>query len=243
MTQENNKVVKFDESHKSQPRIDHSRRSFAKVGAIAPVIMTLTSKTALGAYYQCTISGLQSGNLSSHPGANDLTVCQTGSSPAEWANVDSADNSSGSTDFPNIRNWITANLNPFRVERQGNSYYIAKSASCNTPVIGNALAMAEAVFGAFTSTNGGNGTSACGFSGSFSYIEASPFSSIFTGGTSEGIGKVLLAGGVDADAAAAYLNAKFGKIDFTLDEVKYLWSLAKNGDSQTAMLLANLYIP
>lgn len=69
-------------------KIDNSRRSFAKKSAtIAPVLMTLANKTALGATpYHCTVSGQQSGN---HSGAHDWqTPCNVGDSPSTWANAD-----------------------------------------------------------------------------------------------------------------------------------------------------------
>lgn len=45
-----------------------SRRKFAKLGALSvPLALSLSSKTALGANYSCTVSGTMSGNLS-HPG-------------------------------------------------------------------------------------------------------------------------------------------------------------------------------
>jgi len=62
---------------------DMSRRKFAKTGLIAaPVIMSLNSRSALGAGYSCTISGLLSGNLS-NPGYDDLCG---GNTPGYWKN-------------------------------------------------------------------------------------------------------------------------------------------------------------
>ncbi len=58
-----------------------SRRKFAKLGALSvPVAMSLSSKTALGANYICTLSGALSGNLS-HPGY--LAPC-FGRTPGYW---------------------------------------------------------------------------------------------------------------------------------------------------------------
>lgn len=56
-----------------------SRRQFTRVGLIAaPVIMTLASRPALG-YYNCTLSGLLSGNIS-----NPNTGTCFGKSPGFW---------------------------------------------------------------------------------------------------------------------------------------------------------------
>lgn len=61
--------------------VDHSRRSFSKAGLIAaPVIMTLSSKSALGMNYRCTVSGMISGNLS-QPGTIDQCA---GGLPTYW---------------------------------------------------------------------------------------------------------------------------------------------------------------
>jgi hypothetical protein len=58
---------------------DQSRRKFTRAGLIAaPVIMTLASRPALG-YYNCTLSGLLSGNLS-----NPNTGTCFGKSPGFW---------------------------------------------------------------------------------------------------------------------------------------------------------------
>lgn len=59
--------------------VDQSRRKLAKIGAAAPVIMTLASKPVFGA--QC-LSQMMSGNMSqSGPG-----TCVTGWSPGGWSN-------------------------------------------------------------------------------------------------------------------------------------------------------------
>ncbi|QPK63300.1 hypothetical protein IVG45_21270 [Methylomonas sp. LL1] len=110
MSAENKKVVRPDESRNSNLAVDKSRRSFSKAGVVAPVIMTLTSKTALGGVYQCTISGIQSGNQSSHPGDYD---CGVGFSPGGWRqNAVKTGNQDG-----NLNQWCLASVNPFTIRR------------------------------------------------------------------------------------------------------------------------------
>jgi hypothetical protein len=59
--------------------VDQSRRKLAKIGAAAPVIMTLASRPVFGA--QC-LSQMMSGNMSQQgPG-----TCATGWSPGGWCN-------------------------------------------------------------------------------------------------------------------------------------------------------------
>ena len=65
-----------------ESRANLSRRKFTKAGLIAPpVLMTLFSRPALGAY-QCTVSGGMSGNLSN---IDHNVVCR-GKSPGWWKN-------------------------------------------------------------------------------------------------------------------------------------------------------------
>lgn len=90
-------------------KIDNSRRSFAKKSAtIAPVLMTLANKTALGATpYHCTVSGQQSGN---HSGNHDFTTpCNVGFSPGAWMTPLSG-NGQGSLD-----QWLKAGAVPFEI--------------------------------------------------------------------------------------------------------------------------------
>jgi hypothetical protein len=91
--------------------IDKSRRSFAKAGMAAPVIMTLASKSALGSTYQCTISGAQSGNTSTHPDTNDLSDCAVGFSPIDWK-----DNASLKTGNGNVVQWCQAGVSPYEIK-------------------------------------------------------------------------------------------------------------------------------
>lgn len=111
MSTKNNKVVKPDEDQNASQTVDRSRRSFAKVGAVAPVIMTLTSKTALGSVYQCSISGVHSGNTSSH--SSNTSVCGVGISPGGWwqnAHKLKGDPNGGLDD------WLCAGVNPFSIK-------------------------------------------------------------------------------------------------------------------------------
>ncbi|TAK61294.1 hypothetical protein [Methylobacter sp.] len=110
MNAKSNKIVKPDESQNVNQTVDKSRRSFAKVGAVAPVIMTLTSKSALGSAYHCTISGTQSGNHSSPH--DNTTNCGVGFSPGGWwQNASKSGNQDG-----NINQWCKAGINPFSIK-------------------------------------------------------------------------------------------------------------------------------
>ena len=91
--------------------VNKPRRRFAKVGVVAPVIMTLTSKVALGGTYQCTISGVQSGNTSNH--SADMLQCGVGFSPGGWWS--NADKTDGSPDGC-LAQWLQACVNPFTLK-------------------------------------------------------------------------------------------------------------------------------
>lgn len=55
-----------DDRKGSEASTDLSRRKFAKIGVVAaPLVSSLFSRPVLGAY-QCTVSGMLSGNLSNH---------------------------------------------------------------------------------------------------------------------------------------------------------------------------------
>ena len=69
------------DSQENNQKIDISRRGFTKIGASAPVLMTLVSRPVLGA--NC-MSEMMSGNLSDH-GQNDHGSCSAGKSPEAWA--------------------------------------------------------------------------------------------------------------------------------------------------------------
>lgn len=85
---------------------DQSRRQFTRASLIAaPVIMTLASRPALG-YYNCTLSGLLSGNLS-----NTSTGTCFGRSPGFWkggtffAEGKKASRTQYGTAYRNKENW------------------------------------------------------------------------------------------------------------------------------------------
>lgn len=112
MSLEHNKAVKPGENQNFERTVNKSRRSFSKAGMVAPVIMTLASKSALGSTYQCTISGAQSGNTSTHPDAGDVSQCAAGFSPVEWK--DNA--SSKSAANGNIDQWCQAGIKPYAIK-------------------------------------------------------------------------------------------------------------------------------
>lgn len=97
---ENQNLKKPSDSQNASPSVNRSRRSFAKAGAIAPVIMSLGSKTALGAPlpYHCTLSGQLSGNTSPHH--DNTTPCPPGKNAAYWATTNPASLSSSVAGTP-----------------------------------------------------------------------------------------------------------------------------------------------
>jgi len=70
-------VVNENNEIEQENKVDGKRRSFAKAGIAAPVIMTLASRPVFGA--QC-LSNIMSGNLS-NPGSGS---CVLGNSPGGW---------------------------------------------------------------------------------------------------------------------------------------------------------------
>ena len=74
-----------DEKQGLDQDVDLSRRKFAKIGAAAPVIMTLASRPVFGA--QC-LSQMMSGNASHQDGS-----CSLGWSPGGWKNSEGTINS------------------------------------------------------------------------------------------------------------------------------------------------------
>jgi len=92
--------------------VDSARRAFAKVGVVAPVLMTLSSKTVLGATYHCTLSGMQSGN---HSGAHDWTSpCGVGYSPGGWC--ENADKVGPGSSDGRLAQWLDAGVVPFTTQ-------------------------------------------------------------------------------------------------------------------------------
>ncbi len=71
-------------TNKETPQVDVSRRRLTKAGLVAPAVLgTLASRQVLGAApYNCTISGMQSGNVSSH--GEPVSCATLGSSPATY---------------------------------------------------------------------------------------------------------------------------------------------------------------
>jgi hypothetical protein len=234
---------------------DRSRRSFAKVGVIAPVLMTLTSKTALGSVYQCTISGVQSGNVSSHAG--DMSVCKAGYTASIWrGNVDTVNVTTQSSTRPNINDWITAKVNPFAVEKSwsGNSTnftykynkYTSESAvSWETASIPAQIKMCQLITGSFPRTSSqtfNNGTR------TKEIYAATTFASVFgsTSSTTTTFFQALFylpSADLRGAASVNYLNALLGLIpDISAEEVKKLYLLAinsANAFNDGSMLISN----
>ncbi|MGZ0078561.1 hypothetical protein [Methylomonas sp. YC3] len=228
-----------ESQHVAKP-LDKSRRSFAKAGVIAPVLMTLTSKTALGSVYQCTISGVQSGNVSSH--SEDMSVCRAGHTALAWrGNVDTVDVNTQYGTHPNINDWISARVNPFQVKKSwsGNStsnltykYYKYTSESAGSLVTATSSAqikMCELIVANFpkTSTTTGGGTTT-------ETYDATTFSSVFgsTAAATTFFQTLFSAPSVDLRGAASidYLNASINGLipDVNSDEIKKLYLLAIN---------------
>lgn len=109
MTLENHESIKTDEGQKEGHSLNKSRRAFTKAGVSVPVVMTLTSKTALGGIYECSISGKLSGNTSNE--ATSPPSCGVGFSPGGWKeNAIKTVNQDG-----NINHWCLAGVNPFSI--------------------------------------------------------------------------------------------------------------------------------
>lgn len=224
MNADNQKVVKPDESQNPEQTVDKSRRALTKAGGIAPIVMTLASKTALGAAYQCSISGMQSGNASSH--ATDVSVCRAGYSVDQWAGVDSASSN------PDINDWIAAGINPFRVEKKGSNYFYQKSGVCSGPAAGNALTMCQAIFASLAFPIASSNPGVC-TTGNVDYIDATTFLSVFGSGPSTlSFWDALKSSDITRDASVDYLNAKLGLIpDISPQDIIDLYKLAAFGTS------------
>lgn len=76
-----------DKLEENRQGIDLGRRGIAKAGVVAPVLMTLSSKSAFGLGRECTPSNLASGNLSSPV---DYDTCG-GCTPGYWGSAPHAD--------------------------------------------------------------------------------------------------------------------------------------------------------
>jgi len=83
MNSVNNHVIKPNQSQNENHAVDKSKRSFAKAGVLAPVIMTLASRSALGAQV-CTPSGFVSATTTTVSGSNHNVVSCGGVSPGAY---------------------------------------------------------------------------------------------------------------------------------------------------------------
>ena len=70
------------QAQENRPQINEQRRRLTKVGLATPVVIgTLLSRPVLGAAHNCTISGQQSGNVSTHAQG---TCSELGASLSDW---------------------------------------------------------------------------------------------------------------------------------------------------------------
>lgn len=223
MSTEDNKIVKPDESQKDSSLIDKSRRSFAKAGMVAPVIMTLTSKTALGNSYYCTISGMQSGNMSSHTGGY---TCGVGISPGGWwQNATKTKNPDG-----NLNQWGATKCNPYTIKTvnsgssKGNyvSYQGTWYKADSTSLSGSSSW--STIFNTIKQQVGNN-------------AKATTFNSIFGGNDTRSLWDVLDQdqGSLEWHAIADYLNAELnqatGKFSPVYDDITPAYIVAVYNDS------------
>ncbi len=251
MKTEDNQVVKSNNNQVVGKTVDQTRRSISKAGILAPIAMTLANKTALGASYNCTPSGAQSGNASSH----DTSPCPVRGVPlSQLVNIDQ-----GSNPITYAQSWgdINPPVIPFRVELTNNGdYYYQRGSSdtnCGTPVpTGRAFDMCKAILPspADTSTNSG----ICKTTGKVFYVSAtllqSRFPQFFLKGDKDDITvwDALNMGSFRAKACAAYLYALYTQEDFlTPQEVNDIWNAAHpdnpNPYQSNAQGLLNLIIP
>lgn len=191
MSIEDSKIVKSDQTANGAT-IDKSRRSFSKAGVVAPVIMTLTSKVALGDGYYCTISGMQSGNMSSHTGGYQ---CGVGFSPGGWwQNATKTGNQDG-----NLNQWCSAGVTPFTIQKvKINNVWVKQVWYQNSWKSGNSwTTIYNKIFGAF----GAN-------------AQATTFKSVFGGSDARSLWDVLDTsnGSLEWHAIADYLNAKLNQV-------------------------------
>lgn len=172
-------------------KIDTSRRSLTKAGVLAPVIMTLASKTALGESYYCTISGMQSGNMSSHTGGY---TCAVGFSPGGWwENAKKTKNQDG-----NLNQWCLAGVNPFSIDMDGTTKRVLYQ---GVPRFGkDSTANWEKIHIKIADTFNANAS-------------ATTFNSVFGGPDSRSLWDVLdnANGSLEWHAIADYLNAKLNE--------------------------------
>lgn len=86
---DNKQIVQSDESQTTEQMVDKSRRSFAKAGAVAPVILTLASRPALGGGGGGGVCFTPSRSLSRNTSLsqNDKNGLCNGKSPGYWKNA------------------------------------------------------------------------------------------------------------------------------------------------------------
>ncbi len=212
----NNLNKKNENSQEEEKKIDNSRRAIARAGAITPLMMTLISKTALGQSYHCTPSGMQSGNLSTHP---DTIPCEGAGFTAvlEWH--DNAENTSGNgcVDY-----WLDAGLIPFdiKLNKKGKKKIRKFDANGDWKWEVN-----DDVYDQIS-----------GFTGK-ERAKATLFIDVF----GSGIGTLwenLTDNSIESDAATAYLNASLNVVqgefnpvyeDISPDDIVNFYTLAING--------------
>ena len=194
MNMETKKSDNLQESQKPKQRVDRSRRSFAKTGLIAPVLMSLSSKTALGSVYQCSISGAQSGNQSSH-GPKSPSACAFGISPANWA----ANAGSSTTLSGGLTDWLAGTgvtgIIPFSINTSNQSVSYNGTPHFFTSPANGTWQSWQAIYTAINTS--GLGTSATAFNSIFGGSITATFFDLFTNSSTT----------LEANAAAAYLNA------------------------------------
>lgn len=193
MSAENNNVIKPDESRNANQTVDKSRRSFARMGAVAPVIMTLASKTALGETpYNLTVSGQNSGNLSSHPGTTTYTL---GFSPGAWKTPSESGDGS-------LAQWSAANCSPYTLS-QSRPYAVAGVFQNNAAE--TVKTDSDKTFGSLKAKDAYNSLLS-----KHGYVNATTFSSIFGGTNDQTLHAILMSdsGSLEFHAVADYLNAK-----------------------------------
>jgi|GEM_PF-1623830 hypothetical protein len=221
MNVENEKAEKLDESEVSKQMVDKSRRSFAKAGVVAPVIMTLVSKTALGETpYHCTVSGQHSGN---HSGRHDWqTPCGVGFSPGAWKTP--GDSGDGSID-----QWLAAGVNPMKIDQWQHPNAVYGIFAENSSAVwktGN-----DKTFGNLTAKNMYLKINAKGFS------LATKFNSKFGGGDTRSFHDILMTeeGSLKFHAIADYLNAALNQ------SAAYAGIFSPVYDNITPQYIVNVY--
>ncbi len=224
MNTKENGTVESGESKKSAQVINSTRRSFAKVGVLAPVVMTLTSKTVLGANYQCTISGAQSGNTSQN--SEDMTACRRGYLASEWAGSATLTTGNG-----NITDWHTSQVLPYKIRRKNSPDFVYEydlNGDNNWISADSAL---SAVLAQFYLLNLPYMVVDISIT-PYEILNATTFVDIFGNGDAVAVHNKLLSSNTDLsyDASVDYLNAKLDLISpISPQDVIDLYKLGANG--------------